>query len=100
MDTPRHPVQGVGAGAPSAARVTRYLIFHRHTAEECPVVFAAWKGFRSPLRHNPVHSSCRTGGHHLWWTVEAVDAPSALALLPGYVAARSEAIEVGEVRVP
>jgi hypothetical protein len=44
--------------------------------------------------------SCAHGGHHVWWRLEAEDASAALALLPGWVAQRTEAIEVGEVLVP
>ena len=77
-----------------------YQLYHRHAAEECPVAFAAWKGFNSPLRWQPVLSSCTTGGHQLWWTVEASDPAAALALLPAYVAARTEVAEVGEIPVP
>ncbi len=80
--------------------ISRYLLLHRHAAAECPVVFAAWKGFRSPLRHHIAQSSCLTGGHYLWWTVEASDQASASALLPDYVAARTEVIEAREVLVP
>jgi hypothetical protein len=64
------------------------------------VAFAAWRGFVSPLRHEPVTSSCTTGGHQIWWAVDAADAAAALALLPGYVAARTEAVEVEQVTVP
>jgi hypothetical protein len=36
----------------------------------------------------------------LWWRVEAPDPTGALALLPGFVAARTTAIEVREVEIP
>ena len=36
----------------------------------------------------------------VWWTVEATDAPAALAQLPVYVADRTDAIEVAEVPIP
>ena len=77
-----------------------YLLYHRHAPAECPVAFAAWKGFGSPLRRQPVLSSCTTGGHQLWWTVEASDPEAALGLLPAYVASRTEVIQVGEVPIP
>ncbi len=77
-----------------------YLLVHRHTAKECPVVFAAWTGFPSRLRHHPVLASCATGGHCVWWTVEADDEAAALALLPGFVAGRTEAIAVRPVMIP
>ena len=31
--------------------------------------FASFKGHESPLRHRP--TLCRSGGHAIWWTVEA-----------------------------
>ncbi|HEX2042792.1 MAG TPA: hypothetical protein VHF24_09160 [Acidimicrobiales bacterium] len=77
-----------------------YLLAHRHTAADCNVVFAAWTGFASPLRHRSALASCLTGGHCLWWTVEADDVASALAYLPDYVAARTEAIAVRPVTIP
>jgi hypothetical protein len=36
----------------------------------------------------------------VWWTVEAIDEASALALLPDYVARRTTAAEVREVPLP
>jgi hypothetical protein len=76
------------------------MLVHRHTAEECRVVFGAWTGFASPLRHRSAWASCLTGGHELWWTVEADDVPSALAHLPEYVACRTDAIAVRAVTIP
>ncbi len=52
-------------------RMTRYLLHHRHEPHECGVVFASFKGHESPLRHRPTLASCRSGGHAIWWTVEA-----------------------------
>ena len=66
--------------------MARYLLHHRHEPEECGVVFASFKGHDSPLRHRPTLASCRTGGHAIWWTVEADSEADALALLPFYVA--------------
>lgn len=80
--------------------VPDYFLSHRHAAAECPVVFAAWQGFVSPLRGHLVLSSCTVGDHQLWWRVTASDADAALAMLPGYVLARTQAVEVGEVAVP
>lgn len=74
-----------------------YQLCHRHSASECPVVFAAWKGFVSPLRNKPTLSSCTTGSHCLWWTVEAGDEITALGYLPPYVATRTEAMQVRQV---
>ena len=78
----------------------RFRLHHRHRAHECPVAFAAWSGFESPLRHRLTVASCATGGHEIWWDVEAGTAADALAQLPGYVATRTEAIPVGEVEIP
>jgi hypothetical protein len=77
-----------------------YVIQHRHAPQECRHAFAAWKGFDSPLRGHPALSTCARGNHSIWWTVEAADPPAALALLPDYVAQRSEATEVKEVQIP
>jgi hypothetical protein len=77
-----------------------FVLTHRHRPEECAVAIAAWKGFPSPLRHGRPLGSCAHGGHCLWWTVEAADVESALALLPRYVALRTVAEEVREVPIP
>ena len=77
-----------------------FLLHHRHEPHECAAVFAAWTGFDSPLRGRTVESSCLTGGHALWWRVEAPDPESALAQLPGYVAARTATNEIREIQVP
>ena len=77
-----------------------YLICHRHEPAECRFAYASWKGVDSPLRHRFTMSSCAKGGHELWWTLEADDAPGALAQLPAFLAERSRAIEVSEVRIP
>jgi hypothetical protein len=78
----------------------RYLLEHRHLARECGVVFASFKSRTSPLRHRRAVSSCRFGGHAIWWMVDAAGAEEALALLPRYVAARTAAICVDEVEIP
>jgi len=77
-----------------------YVLQHSHEASECRAVFAAWRGFDSPLRGRSTVASCRQGGHELWWTVEAGGEESALAQLPPYVATRTHATEVSEVAVP
>ena len=77
-----------------------YLLHHRHDPRECGVVFASFKGHRSPLRHRPTLASCRTGGHAIWWTVEAESEQNALALLPFYVAERTTITRVSEVQIP
>ncbi len=77
-----------------------YLLHHQHDAAECATAFAAWTGFKSPLRHRHAASNCLTGGHSVWWRVHADDAAAALALLPRYVARRTVPIEVREVEIP
>lgn len=78
----------------------QYLLYHRHEPQECGVVFASFKGHNSPLRHQPTLASCRSGGHAIWWTVEAATEEDALGLLPSYVAARTTATQVTEVGIP
>jgi hypothetical protein len=77
-----------------------YLLQHRHQARECGVVFASFKGHESPLRHQDTLASCRSGGHAIWWTVDAPSEEDALRLLPSYVAARTTATPVSEVEIP
>ena len=78
----------------------RYLLLHQHEPDECGVVFTSFRGFESPLRHTPALASCRAGGHSIWWPVEAASEANALALLPFYVAERTTAVLVEEVRIP
>jgi hypothetical protein len=80
--------------------MTNYLLHHRHAPHECGVVFASFKGHQSPLRHRPTLATCRSGGHEIWWTVEAASDEEALALLPFYVAERTDATSVSEVEIP
>jgi hypothetical protein len=80
--------------------VTRYLLHHVHSPEDCGVAFASFKGHDSPLRRQTTLASCVSGGHAIWWTVEALSETDALALLPRYVAERTTAIPVGEVQIP
>ena len=86
------------------ARVPRFMLTHRHGAEECTVVFASWRGFDSPLRHAGTSGSCTlvngTAEHEIWWRVEAADRDAALAQLPPFVAERTDATEIGEVSIP
>jgi hypothetical protein len=77
-----------------------YLLQHRHQATECATAFAAWKGFDSPLRETAAWCSCLTGGHQLWFMVEASDDTTALGQLPRYLAVRTEAVRVAEVSIP
>jgi len=78
----------------------QYLLQHRHEPDECGVVFASFKGHQSPLRRRPTLASCRSGGHAIWWTVEAATEQDALGLLPRYVAERTTATSVSEVDIP
>ena len=77
-----------------------FLLQHQHQPHECAAAFAAWEGFASPLRHRHVLSTCLAGGHSLLWRVEAADAQAALALLPRFVAARTQPLQVRDVVVP
>jgi len=89
----------------------RFMLTHRHTRDERAIAFAGWKGFESPLRHQTALSTCasfrvaagagRDPRHHLmWWIVEAGDEAAAIALLPPYVAERTEADRASEVWIP
>jgi hypothetical protein len=80
--------------------MSRYLLHHRYDPHECGVVFAAFKGHDSPLRHQATLASCRSGRHEIWWTVDTASETDALALLPGYVAERTTATRVDEVEIP
>jgi hypothetical protein len=77
-----------------------FLLHHRHKPDECAAVFAAWKTFDSPLSHRPVTSSCRSGGHEIWWEIDNVTQTDALAQLPRYVADRTVVVRVDEVEIP
>jgi hypothetical protein len=78
----------------------RYLLHHSHEPYECGVAFASFRGHQSPLRHQLTLASCRSGGHAIWWTVEAASEENALELLPAYVADRTTATRVSEVQIP
>jgi hypothetical protein len=80
--------------------MSRYLLEHRHGPRECGVVFASFKGHESPLRHRPTLASCRSGGHAVWWEVEAETEDDALELLPAYVAKRTTVTPVSEIEIP
>lgn len=77
-----------------------FVLYHRHAPVECGVVFAAFKGEKSPLRRRSTLASCRSGGHAIWWTVEAASEHDALGQLPFYVAERTTATRVNEVEIP
>ncbi len=84
----------------------QFVLSHRHPPSECGIAFAAWKGFESPLRHGSALASCPrqpaadAGEHMLIWTIEAADEAQALALLPPWLAERTEVRPVGEVAIP
>jgi hypothetical protein len=82
------------------ARMPRYLLHHQHEPNECGVVFASFKGHESPLRHQATLASCRSGGHAIWWTVDAASEEDALRLLPSYIAERTAVARVSEVEIP
>ena len=89
-----------GATTCIVGTVARYLLHHVHAAEDCGVAFASFKGDDSPLRKQAATASCLSGGHAIWWTVEAATERDALAMLPWYVAERTTAIRVAEVQIP
>jgi hypothetical protein len=78
----------------------RYLLEHRHRPEECGAAFASFSGHDSPLRHGTALSSCPSGGHAIWWDVEAASEAAALELLPFYVAQRTTVAAVAPLRIP
>jgi hypothetical protein len=80
--------------------MARYLLHHSHHPDECGVVFAAFKGHHSTLRHQPALASCAFGDHAIWWDVEAGSQAEALALLPFYLAERTTATQVTTVQIP
>ena len=80
--------------------MSRYLLQHRHASDECGVVFTSFRGHRSPLRHQMTLASCRSGGHEVWWTVDAASVHEALRLLPSYVAERTTVTRVSQVEIP
>jgi hypothetical protein len=80
--------------------MARYLLHHRHEPDECGIVFASFKGSQSPLRHQAALASCHTGGHEIWWTVQAETEAGAAGLLPFYVAQRTTVTRVSEVQIP
>jgi hypothetical protein len=80
--------------------MARYLLAHRHEPDECGVAFAAFRGLDSPLRHRATLGSCLSGGHAIWWTVDAESEQEALGYLPFYVAERTVVSSVSEVDIP
>jgi hypothetical protein len=51
-------------------------------------------------RQRATLASCPSGGHEIWWTVEAETEADALQLLPFYVAQRTTVTRVSEVEIP
>jgi hypothetical protein len=80
--------------------VPNFLLHNHHAADDCGVVFAAFRGFASPLRHSEALVSCRSGGHEIWWRTAAQDEAAALRQLPRYVGTNSTATRVDPVAVP
>lgn len=77
-----------------------FFLQHRHQPDECESAFAAWRSFDSPLRGGTAPSTCLAGDHRIWWLVQAPAAADALALLPDFVASRTEVTAVRYVEVP
>lgn len=80
--------------------MARFVLSHRHRHHECRTAYAAWNGFESPLRQRDTVASCASGGHAMFWTVDARDEHEALAQLPPFLADRTEVIRVTEVAIP
>ena len=78
----------------------RFLVHHRHQPHQCGIAFTAFKGHDSPLRHRAALASCPTGGHAIWWAVEAAGEDDALRQLPFFVAQRSTVTQVTAVEIP
>ncbi len=92
--------------------VKNFILIHGHRPDECSVAYAAWSGFDSPLRGKKVQSTCgryvsrqppdvhgSVAVHEIWWTTQANDSVAALAQLPPYVRARTQAREVSEITI-
>jgi hypothetical protein len=80
--------------------MSKFVLYHEHSARECRHAFAAWQGFDSPLRHGYGLGACALGDHVLFWAVDAATADAARALLPDFVAARTQVHEVRRVQIP
>lgn len=80
--------------------MSRFILHHRHTARECRIAFASFKGFASPLRRQAAVGSCARGGHEIWWELEAASDTEALGFLPRFVAERTTVIQVDDVVIP
>lgn len=76
-----------------------FVLAHAHRDDECRVVYAAWRGFPSPLPGRDATASCTAGDHRMFWMVEADDAEQALGQLPPYLAERTHVSRVSEVAI-
>ena len=83
-----------------ARQVGLFLLHHRHEPLECGAAFTSFKGGESPLRHQPAITSCRNGGHGIWWAVDVATESAAFDLLPYFVLKRTTATRVAEVDIP
>ena len=63
-------------------------------------MFASFKGTRARCDTKSFSRPVVSGGHAIWWTVDAGSEVDALALLPFYVAERTNASGVTEVKIP
>ena len=63
-------------------------------------MFASFSGHASPLRHQPTIGSCLSGGHAIWWDVNAASEAEALELLPFYIAQRTTVVGITTVKIP
>lgn len=77
-----------------------FVLSHVHDESECAAAYAAWAGTTSPLRGDFALAGCEHGDHRVFWQVEAPDAEAALAMLPIYVARRTEVVPVRDVVIP
>ena len=80
--------------------MARYLLHHCHEPRHCGVAYAAFKGHPTPLRRKRAVASCRSGGHEIWWLVEADSPEDALAHLPHFLATRTAVTSITEVQIP
>ena len=90
----------VADGTRYERHMASFRIAHRHEADECPVVYAAWRGIDSPLRGETTISTCRWGDHQIWWDLDVADQDEAMSYLPPYVADRAVALRIGPVDIP
>jgi hypothetical protein len=80
--------------------MARYLLHHQHEPSQCGVAYTAFKGEPSPLRHRAALASCLTGGHEMWWVVDASSPDDARGQLPHFLATRSTVTMITEVEIP